>query len=260
MVHNRSWEWLREGFKFDLETQVKPKTVEYYYDRARLFARWAQKGAQVDDPRLLTKRHIQSFFHHLVHSQDTFVAGNGAQRRIQRSERSWWHYYRSLKRFFAWAVKEGYLGHNPMDGIAVKAPKDPLVEPYRPEHIEAMVAVLDHDWKVATAPRQRMLAARDRAILFLFLESGLRLGELAGLRVGDIDLERQRAVVHDGKMGKGRVTGFGPQTRKALWRYWGLRSSDAEGPLWLTEWGNWRRTTTYLPRRTWSSYKCHRSF
>lgn len=103
-----------------------------------------------------------------------------------------------------------------MEGITLRAPKEPPVEPYRSEHIDRMLAALDHDWKVATTPRQRMLAARDRAILFLFLESGLRLGELAGLRVGDIDLERQRAVVHDGKMGKGRVTGFGPQTKKAL--------------------------------------------
>lgn len=101
MVHNRSREWLREGFKFDLETQVKPRTVEYYHDRVRLFAQWAVSEGNIVDPRLLTKRHIQSFFHHLVHSQDTFVAGNGAQRRIQRSERSPWHYYRSLKRFFA---------------------------------------------------------------------------------------------------------------------------------------------------------------
>lgn len=103
-----------------------------------------------------------------------------------------------------------------MEGITLRAPKDPPVEPYRSEHIDRMLAVLDHDWKVAATPRQRMLAARDRAILFLFLESGLRLGELAGLRVGDIDLERQRALVRDCKMGKGRVTGFDLQTRKAL--------------------------------------------
>ena len=68
MVRNGIWYWLLEGFKFDLETQVKPKTVEYYYDRARLFARWAQERAQVGDPRLLTKRHIQSFLHDLLYS------------------------------------------------------------------------------------------------------------------------------------------------------------------------------------------------
>lgn len=239
MVQDGTWEWLLEGFKFDLETQVKPKTVEYYYDRARLFARWAQKGAQVGDPRLLTKRHIQRFLHDLVYSQYTVIVGNGAQRRIQRSERSRWHYYRCLKRFFAWAVKEGYLEHNPMDGILLRAPKDPPVEPYRPEHIEAMVAVLDHDWKFATTARQRMLAARDKAILLLFLESGMRLAELAGLKLDDVDLAQQRVLVREGKMGKGRLAGFGPQTKKALWRYIGLRPNEVEGgALWVTEEGH----------------------
>jgi len=32
-----------------------------------------------------------------------------------------------------------------MDGIVLRAPKDQPVEPYRPEHIERMLAVLDHD-------------------------------------------------------------------------------------------------------------------
>jgi len=78
MVQDGTWECLLEGFKFDLETQVKPKMVEYYYDRARLFARWAQRGAQVYDPRLLTRRHIQSFLDDLVYSHDTAVVGDSA--------------------------------------------------------------------------------------------------------------------------------------------------------------------------------------
>jgi len=101
-----------------------------------------------------------------------------------------------------------------------------------------MLSILDHDWQVATTPRQRMRATRDKAILLLFVESGLRLEEMAKLRLGDIDLERQRVSVWFGKLGKSRISGFGPQTRKALWRYLNLRPSEVAGDaLWATEEG-----------------------
>jgi len=89
-----------------------------------------------------------------------------------------------------------------------------------------------------------MLAARDKAVLMLLLESGLRLGELVGLRIADVDLTRQRVVVWEGKMGKGRVVGFGPQTKRALWRYLGLRAGELEhDALWVTE--EWRPLTKH---------------
>lgn len=92
-------------------------------------------------------------------------------------------------------MKEGYLSENPMTGLDMKSPRQRPVEPWRPEHIERMFQVLDHDWKVAKTPRQQMLAARDHTVVFLFLESFVRLKELANLKVEDIDLQKQRLLV-----------------------------------------------------------------
>jgi len=72
-------------------------------------------------------------------------------------------------------MAEGYVEHNPLDGIAFKPPTAPPIEPYTREHKEKFLAVLDYDWKIAKTLRQRMLAARDKAITCLFFESGLRL-------------------------------------------------------------------------------------
>jgi site-specific recombinase XerD len=238
MVQNTSWEWLLEGFKFDLETQVKRKTVEYYYDHARLFVRWVQSEGRVSEPYLLTKRDIQVFLHHITQDPQTLIVGNGAVQQVYRTDCARWPYYRAIKRFFSWAVQEGYLKCNPLDGIVIRAPKPRPVEPYHTEHIEKMLSVLDYDWKIAKTSRQKMLAARDKVILMLFFESGLRLGELAGLKTADVDLTGQRAMVREGKMGKGRMVGFGPQTKKALWRYLGLRGDSLEhDALWITEEG-----------------------
>ena len=61
------------------------------------------------------------------------------------------------------------------------------------------------------------------------------MGKLA---LGDVDLGRQRVLIRAGKTGKGRIVGFGPQTKKALWRYVGLRPLEAgEDALLLTEEG-----------------------
>ncbi len=238
MVQDDKWKWLLEGFNFDLATAVKPKTVEYYCDHARLFVRWTQRQGQVPDPELITKRDIQRFLLYLVETTEPSVVANGAVRHFHRTDRTRWHYYRCLKRFFSWAVAEGYVKHSPMDGIDLKPPKAPPIEPYSPEQVGLFLKVLDHRWQTASTARQKMLAARDMAVLFLFLESGLRLSELLALSTPDIDLERQRVLVREGKMGKGRLAGFGVQTKRSLWRYMGLRPSESQYlALWLTEEG-----------------------
>lgn len=130
------------------------------------------------------------------------------------------------------------MEQNPLAGIVFRPPRYAPIEPYNPEHKDKFFSVLDYDWKIAKTPRQKMLAARDKAVLCLLFESGLRLQELTDLCLRDIDLSEQRVTVWFGKQGKSRVSGFGPQTKKALWRYISLRPNEVErDKLWVTEEG-----------------------
>jgi len=140
MVQNGSWEWLLEGFKIELDTQVKRKTIKDYCDHVSYFARWAQDHNK-KDPRFITKRDIQEFLHFVASTPATFITGYGTKRQIQRDENSRWHHYFSLKRFFTWATNEGYLEQNPLDGTVLKRPKAAPIEPYEREHIDAFVKV-----------------------------------------------------------------------------------------------------------------------
>jgi len=83
---------------------------------------------------------------------------------------------------------------------------------------------------------ERLIAAaesrRDRAILELLYASGLRLGELARLRVEDVNLRARSLVVHQGKFNKDRIGLFGRQAAKALTAYLGNRIT---GPLFLPD-------------------------
>lgn len=84
---------------------------------------------------------------------------------------------------------------------------------------------------------------RDNAMIRLSLDSRMRRGELAGLRVEDVDLDHEAAVV----MRKGRrprARPFGHRTGQALDRYMRVRAkrSDASSPDsgWANAAGSWR--------------------
>jgi integrase len=60
---------------------------------------------------------------------------------------------------------------------------------------------------------------------------GLRSGEACGLRIGDVDAERQLLTVRGGKFGKSRLVPHGPRIGELLARQIERRSADADDPL-----------------------------
>ena len=85
---------------------------------------------------------------------------------------------------------------------------------------------------------RRATARRDRAILLILLDSGLRASELCSLKVADIDMKTGRVdikhgVVGGAKGGKGRIVYLGKVARQAVWRYLADRDDgkDATAPL-----------------------------
>jgi site-specific recombinase XerD len=105
----------------------------------------------------------------------------------------------------------------------------------RPENLSALLATCD-----GTGFEDR----RDTAILRLFLDSGIRLAEMAGLRVTEVDFDHNVAIVL-GKGSRPRGVPFGKRTAKALDRYLRARAHHphaADEWLWLGKQG--RLTST----------------
>jgi integrase/recombinase XerD len=87
---------------------------------------------------------------------------------------------------------------------------------------------------------RRPTARRDRALILVLLDTGLRASELCALTVGDVDLKSGQVVVKHGeaggaKGGKGRVVYLGKAARRALWRYLATRDDgkNPDRPLFL---------------------------
>jgi site-specific recombinase XerD len=102
--------------------------------------------------------------------------------------------YRVLRTFFGWCMREGLLSADPV--ARVRRPK--LSRPV-PVHL----SMADVERLVAACARTTK-PDRDKAIVVLFLDTGLRRAELAGLELNDIDIPARLVTVRLGKGRKGR--------------------------------------------------------
>jgi integrase/recombinase XerC len=114
----------------------------------------------------------------------------------------------ALRGFFNYLIREGVLDANPASDI--RAPK---AGKRLPKTLD-----VDQVAKLLEAPPKDELGCRDVAMLELLYSSGLRLSELAGLDVGDLDLA-DRTVRVLGKGSKTRVLPVGGKAIVAL-RAW----------------------------------------
>ncbi len=107
--------------------------------------------------------------------------------------------------FFRYLARDHGFTHNPCLGL--KAPR----------HERALPDALSPDAasRLVQPPGESWVAVRDAAMLELFYSSGLRLSELTGLRLADLDLI-QREVRVTGKGNKTRVVPIGAFARAAL--------------------------------------------
>lgn len=119
----------------------------------------------------------------------------------------------TVRSFFGWAVEESLITADP--SVRLVTPKRGRTLPAVVSS-DAMATMLD-EARVAASGGD-LLALRDHAILELLYGAGLRVAELCGLAVDDVDLDRGTARVR-GKGDKTRVTPFGVPAREAIGAY-----------------------------------------
>jgi integrase/recombinase XerC len=115
----------------------------------------------------------------------------------------------------------------------LKNPKLNVVQPYSNQEILKLIGVCDSDCK----NNAQLLGSRNKAIILMLLDTGLRIGELANIKLNEIDTERGWIKVK-GKGAKERVVRIGATAQKALWRYLVFREKNKCENLWITEEGN----------------------
>ncbi|NQT83678.1 tyrosine recombinase XerC [bacterium] len=108
----------------------------------------------------------------------------------------------ALKSFFRFLVREGYLGKNVLS--AIRSPKGERRLPSFMDNEEVVRLIEAPDMST-------LLGLRDRAILEVLYSTGIRVSELVGLNVEDVDLIGEVAKVR----GKGKMQRMAPMGREA---------------------------------------------
>jgi integrase/recombinase XerC len=149
----------------------------------------------------------------------------------------------SLRSFFKYCVREGQLKENP--ARLVPTPKLPKRIPavLSAEEMNGFLNQLAEMGKpttpLATRNRPRLpapaslrrssklteeglLLRRDRALLELLYAAGLRVSELTGLNLADME-QKERVLRVRGKGNKERIVPYGTKAQEALEKYWPVR-------------------------------------
>lgn len=118
--------------------------------------------------------------------------------------------YRALRVFFGWMLREEIVDASPMAKMS-------------PPHVaEQPIAILSEQelGRLLKATEGKSFEQRrDHAIIRLFLDTGIRVGEMTGLKVEDVDLDIHDVVHVVGKGSRPRAVPFGHRTGIALDRY-----------------------------------------
>lgn len=185
------------------ERQLSAHTCKNYHRDLKRLASWCDEQNVPAWPGL-DDEHIRAYA--------------AASYRRGLSPRSIQRQLSATRTFFRYLLREKAVKVNPVQSVS--APKSGK---RLPENLDA-----DRMARLLDIPGDGPLVARDRAILELLYSSGLRLAELTGLNLGDVDL-RDGTVAVTGKGGKDRIVPVGRFAQEALKNWLTERASMVKG-------------------------------
>lgn len=152
--------------------------------------------------------------------------------------------------FFNWLFGHKKIDVNPVAQIKQPKAEKTLIRIFTEEDLIKLDAACDRSphGPSLTEDERKALAARDRAILWLLLSTGIRAGELCGLRFSDLDWSDGSIVVH-GKGAKQRRVPFGKVARQHLdtyIQYWRGEPEDQDEFVFITLFGTNLNSTSII--------------
>jgi len=177
---------------------------------------WAERG--------LSDNSLQSYRHDLLNLQsrlairgkplgdatrEDLLAILAAELQQGKSPRSISRYLSAYRQFYRWLVREGKIDSDPV--ALIESPKTGrgLPKALTEEQVESLLAAPD---------TTTTLGLRDKAMLELMYATGLRVSELVGLELSNINLN-QGVVRVIGKGGKERLVPIGDEAHESLMAY-----------------------------------------
>jgi site-specific recombinase XerD len=191
-----SLESLRGSFNRSLRVEGKAdRTLVLYGQSIIYFSRWLAEQGVGADLSNLTRDNVLKWLDAL--RERGLTTGTIRTR------------WRGLRRFTNWLVAEGIIGTDPLTGITVDKPEPPPVPILTDDELSALVDA---------CKGKKFADRRDEAVIRLLIDCGLRVSEVTGIDLPDLDLDSESVTV-TGKGSRVRAAYFGAKTGQALDRY-----------------------------------------
>lgn len=163
-------------FLLDVQSANRaPRTIYFYQQKLEMFLTFlATQGATTSSA--ITPQLLRQF---LVQLQKNHTSGGVHA------------FYRAIRAFIRFLVREGVLYRNPLDRLRRLQIEQPLLEPLPHGTITALLDACDASEK----------EKRDEAIFLTLLDSEIRAGELTALAVGDVNLKNGSIAIRKEQQG-----------------------------------------------------------
>lgn len=186
-----------------------PDTLDHYRRELTPFVKWLEQDKPNCTPEDVTSSDIRRW---IIHRRNSGISSHTLHGN-----------FRNPKIFWSWLVKEELTEKNPF--LKVDPPKrDKVMKP------DLSVEEVQRLFAACQGKNFRMV--RDKALIGVLLDTGLRIHEAANLKVGDIE---EDTLIIRGKGGKHRYVFLSPAVRISLRRY--IRACPCElqpeDPLWV---------------------------
>lgn len=211
-------------------------TLGEYENRLNRWLEW-HKPAHGDQLGAVTVETLRGFFLHLADAAP-YTAGNNT-RKPRQGKRLTPSYidsiWRTLRTFWFWCEAEGYLSDEQCLFFRNnRIPRPRVPEQIRPIYEDEAIK------RLADACETHL----QRAILYLLLESGMRLSEMLSMRYENLHLRKRQARIR-GKGGRWRYVFWGPMAQEPFLRYL-MERGDQPGPVFDMDGDQVRRVLYYL--------------
>ena len=203
--------WFRTSSERCGQPASSRKRSRVYGDAARLLIDFFIANGMPTEAEKIRREHVETF---ILDQVERYAPTTANQR------------YRSLAQLFRYLVEEGEISSSPMAKM-----KPPTV----PETRVAVINTEDLRKLLAVCDGRTFEARRDTAMIRLLIATGMRAGELVGLRIADLDRDAQ-AVFVVGKARRPRACPYGAKAAQAIDRYLRIRGRHPQAAsewLWL---------------------------
>ncbi len=223
-----SLESLVKGYLLNCKCENKSATTIATYERCLgCFLWFCRVNDYPDQPQQISTLHVRAFLSYL--GEANRWGGKAISARAPARQSTINKFYRVLNTFFGWLKREELIPDNPVAHLKTPKIGERVVQALSPNEIDRLLS---------SCNRKTYLDCRNRAIVMMLLDSGMRVSELASLNLEDVDTTTGSIIIRRGKGGKERVVRIGSNAQKSLWRYLVLFRGDASGKLFLNRSGD----------------------